>query len=140
MGKGRKKHSENGGRKPRGYKSSVPTHQFCFDVVLYFEDHSMDVTLSKFYKDLEGSQLQTKCTSVYLWRKKKGKLVELCNSTGTARLRKSESEALPQRLFLTLPSPCISCQDQIEPNDYNKALQAFSVQVKQKMAKQARRC
>ncbi|KAG2946963.1 hypothetical protein PC117_g7235 [Phytophthora cactorum] len=60
MGKGRKKHSENGGRKPRGYKSSVPTHQFCFDVVLYFEDHSMDVTLSKFYKDLEGSQLQTK--------------------------------------------------------------------------------
>ncbi|KAG4062829.1 hypothetical protein PC123_g2338 [Phytophthora cactorum] len=92
MGKGRKKHSENGGRKPRGYKSSVPTHQFCFDVVLYFEDHSMDVTLSKFYKDLEGSQLQTKCTSVYLWRKKKGKLVELCNSTGTARLRKSESE------------------------------------------------
>ncbi|KAG3081234.1 hypothetical protein PI125_g20228 [Phytophthora idaei] len=81
MGKGRKKHSENGGRKPRGYKRSVPTHQFCFDVVLYFEDHSMDATLSKFYKDLEGSQLQTKRTSVYLWRKKKGKLVELCNST-----------------------------------------------------------
>ncbi|KAG3253035.1 hypothetical protein PI124_g2396 [Phytophthora idaei] len=93
MGKGRKKHSENGGRKPRGYKRSVPTHQFCFDVVLYFEDHSMDATLSKFYKDLEGSQLQTKRTSVYLWRKKKGKLVELCNSTGTARLRKVRKRA-----------------------------------------------
>ncbi|KAF1773334.1 hypothetical protein GQ600_11329 [Phytophthora cactorum] len=98
MGKDRKKHSENGGRKPRGYKRSVPTHQFCFDVVLYFEDHSMDATLSKFYKDLERSQLQTKRTSVYLWRKKKGKLVELCNSTGTARLRKVRKRGMDTTL------------------------------------------
>ncbi|KAE8975849.1 hypothetical protein PR001_g25584 [Phytophthora rubi] len=88
MVKGRQKHTKNGRRKPRAYKLSVPTHQFRLNVVFFFEDHSMEETVDKFYKGLAGTQLRTKRTSVYLWRKRKARLVELCQSTGTATQRK----------------------------------------------------
>ncbi|KAE9147653.1 hypothetical protein PF006_g7676 [Phytophthora fragariae] len=44
--------------------------------------------MSEFYKGLTGSQRQTKRTSVYLWRKNKDKLEELCKTTATSQLRK----------------------------------------------------
>ncbi|KAE9130017.1 hypothetical protein PF010_g3984 [Phytophthora fragariae] len=88
MVKGRQKHTKNGRRKPRAYKLSVPMHQFRLNVVFFFEDHSMEETVDKFYKGLAGTQLRTKRTSVYLWRKRKARLVELCQSTGTATQRK----------------------------------------------------
>ncbi|KAL4099857.1 DNA binding [Phytophthora ramorum] len=88
MGKGRHKHTENGGRRPRAYKRSVPTHQFRLDVGRYFETHTMEATMSEFYQGLTGSQRQTKRTNVYLWRKNKDKLEELCKTTATSQLRK----------------------------------------------------
>ncbi|KAE8893508.1 hypothetical protein PF003_g22441 [Phytophthora fragariae] len=88
MGKGRQKHTENGGRRPRAYKWSVPTHPFRLDIVRYFETYTMEATMSEFYKGLTGSQRQTKRTSVYLWRKNKDKLEELCKTTATSQLRK----------------------------------------------------
>ncbi|GMF63875.1 unnamed protein product [Phytophthora fragariaefolia] len=60
MTKGRQKHTNNGGRKPR----------------------------AKFYKGLAGTQLRSKRTSVYLWCKQKARLVELCQSTSIATQRK----------------------------------------------------
>ncbi|KAJ8564191.1 hypothetical protein ON010_g7154 [Phytophthora cinnamomi] len=63
MANGRQKHTEKGGGKPRSYKRSVPTHPFRLDVVLYFEDPSIEETLGTFYKDQAGAQLDTKRTS-----------------------------------------------------------------------------
>ncbi|POM75596.1 LOW QUALITY PROTEIN: Protein Y6B3B.8 [Phytophthora palmivora] len=88
MDKGLQKHSDGGGKRSRGYKRSVPKHQFRLDVLLYFETHRMASTLAKSYADLSDVQLQTKPTSIYLWRKQMNKLVQMCKSLGTANLRK----------------------------------------------------
>ncbi|POM78911.1 Hypothetical protein PHPALM_3506 [Phytophthora palmivora] len=62
MGKGRQKHNNDGG--------------------------SMSSTLAKFYADASGVQYQVKRTIIYLLRKQKNKLVQLCKSPAMTKLRK----------------------------------------------------
>ncbi|KAG6621432.1 Protein Y6B3B.8 [Phytophthora cinnamomi] len=71
----------------RQHKNTWVTHEFRLAVVTSYESVGIQDTIDSFFPELEGTALDTKRKSVYLWATKKDKTIAMCVTVAEASSR-----------------------------------------------------